>query len=64
MKFSIGDLVKVDPSELVAGDMGEEASGMLVVNEYAGTWQGMNQYELKNSEGDAMVILENALVAL
>lgn len=62
-KFNVGDLVKVDASELpLIGIPVEEVGGLLVINEVGGLTDSW--YEVRNSDGYYYGLLENALVAV
>jgi len=65
--FNVGDLVKVDESEVkLCGIPVEEVSGMLVVVDLlnAQDWNGSPLYEVRNSDGDYYGFNANALQAL
>lgn len=65
--FKVGELVKVDPSEISHLMIPvEEISGLLVINDLMGTekWTGQPVYEVRNSEGDYFGLLHNALVSV
>ena len=65
--FSVGDLVKVHPSLLTNEVLdldGAEIGGLLVVNEIDGDWHGIQNLEVKNSDGKAFGLLETSLEAV
>lgn len=64
--FKVGDLVKVDASELPhIGIPAEEVGGLLVVNHiFEATDKGRTVLEVRNSEGDYFGLLGNALVSV
>lgn len=65
--FSVGDLVKVDKSELpMLGIPVEEVGGLLVVNDVmdAMDWNGSPVLEVRNSDGDYYGLAANALVSV
>lgn len=64
-QFKIGDLVKVAPSLIGTLDIDPEAiGGMLVIDEYMEPFGPINQYEVKNAEGDLFGLLETSLLPL
>lgn len=66
--FKVGDLVKVDASELPhIGIPAEEVGGILVVNDVITERDrtcGQPIYEVRNSDGDYFGLLGNALVSV
>lgn len=66
--FKVGDLVKVDASELPhIGIPVEEVSGLLVVNDVITERHavaGQAIYEVRNSDGYYYGLLHNALVSV
>jgi hypothetical protein len=65
--FKVGDLVKVDMSEVkFLGIPEEEIGGLLVVNEIISetAWNGSPLLEVRNSDGDYYGLAGNALVSV
>lgn len=65
--FKVGDLVKVDLSEVsFLGIPEEEIGGLLVVNDIISEtgWLGGQHLEVRNSDGDYYGLAANALVSV
>ena len=61
--FAVGDLVRIAPSVLVASGLDPVAAGgLLVVNAEDEPWMGLEQFEVRNSDGDSFGLLASSLV--
>ena len=63
--FQVGDLVKVNEALLKSETLDlDGVSGLLVINELDGQWNGIPNYEVKNSDGATFGLLETSLVSV